>query len=249
MKIKIRIKQCLILLPVLLAACKSSRIQEQPLRQELSANAAGKGPAVYLDFKKGPSHNHPSFVLWAEDMDGNFIQTLFITRTMGTGIYEHGDPSSGHWEAGELRRPASLPYWSHRRGIRAPDGLYIPSASNPVPDAYTGATPGADFGITVRFDSDPPPEFRLYFEINQTWDWNEYWTNDRYPDDEEYKTSCQPALVYRCTVDLNRKDQEYTMEVIGYSHYSGRTGELFTELGTITTALNIVGSLRIRIIL
>ena len=38
-------------------------------------------------------------------------------------------------------------------------------------------------------------------EINQNWDWNEYWTNDKYPDDENYKMSCQPALVYEAVID------------------------------------------------
>jgi hypothetical protein len=238
----------LLILFSILAACKSGKVQEQPLKSELTTNASGKGPVVYLDFKKGPAHNHPSFVLWAEDMDGKFIQTLFISKAVGTGVYEHGDPSSGHWEAGEIRRPAALPYWSHRRGIQALDGLYIPSAENPVPDAYTGATPPGDFGIHARFDRQPPSRFRLYFEINQTWDWNEYWTNNLYPDDDQYKTSCQPALVYMCEVDLDHPQAEYTMKVIGHSHYSGKTGELFTDLGTITTALQIVGSLTVKIL-
>jgi hypothetical protein len=89
----------LLILFSILAACKSGRVQEEPVKSELTANASGQGPVVYLDFKKGPAHNHPSFVLWAEDMDGKFIQTLFISKAVGTGVYEHGDPSSGHWEA------------------------------------------------------------------------------------------------------------------------------------------------------
>jgi hypothetical protein len=181
-------------------------------------------------------------------MDGHFIQTLFISRAVGTSVYDHGDPSSGKWEPGEIRRPASLPYWAHRRGIRAPDGYFVPSRENPVADAYTGATPPGDFGIHVRFDEDPPPRFRLYFEINQTWDWNEYWTNNKYPDDQEYKTSCQPALVYMCEVDLGNPLPEYTMEAIGHSHYSGKTGELYTDLSTITTALEIIQSLTVKFI-
>jgi hypothetical protein len=64
-------------------------------------------------------------------------------------------------------------------------------------------------------------------EINQPWDWNEYWTNTKYPDDEEYKTSCQPALVYRAIVNLDNAEKTYPMKVIGHSHYSGKTGELF----------------------
>ncbi len=235
----------LIIVATSLYSCKSGRVQEEPARTDLIANSEGNGAALYLDFRKGPSHNHPSFVLWAEDMNGKFIQTLFISKAVGTGVYEHGNSSSGHWEPGEIRRPASLPYWSHRRDIKASDGLYVPSLENPVPDAYTGATPQGDFSISTRFDKDPPAKLRLYFEINQTWDWNEYWTNNKYPDDDEYKTSCQPALVYMCELDLANPEEAYSMKAIGHSHYSGKNGELFTNISTLTTALDIVNSLTI----
>ncbi len=232
---------------LLLPACKSTRLQEEPQKLNLAANLIGRGPSLTLEFRKGKAHNHPSFVLWAEDMDGNYMQTLFITKAVGTSIYEHGDASSGRWEPGEIRRPASLPYWAHKRGVREEDGSYVPSIGNPVADAYTGATPPGDFSLSVRFDKDPPRRFRILFEINQTWDWNEFWTNNKYPDDDEYKTSCQPALVYMATVDMDDGVSAYSLEPVGHSHFAGRTGELFTDLTTLTTALDIVGSLTLRL--
>ncbi len=48
---------------LLLPACKSSRIQEEPEKIDLVANPTGKGPAINLEFSRGPAHNHPSFVL------------------------------------------------------------------------------------------------------------------------------------------------------------------------------------------
>ncbi|MCK7534695.1 MAG: hypothetical protein MZV63_28700 [Marinilabiliales bacterium] len=65
-------------------------------------------------------------------------------------------------------------------------------------------------------------------EINQNWDWNEYWTNDKYPDDENYKMSCQPALVYEALVENQSPDMRYRMKPVGHSHYSGKSGELFS---------------------
>ncbi len=238
----------LISLAIIITACKSGKIQEEPIRTELESNTSGNGPEIYLDLKKGSAHNHPSFVFWAEDMEGNYIQTLFISKAVGTSVYEHGDPSSGNWEPGVTRRPASLPYWSHRRNIKAPDGLYVPSLENPVTDAYTGATPIGNFGIRAKFDSQTPQKLKIYFEINQTWDWNEYWTNNKYPDDAEYKTSCQPALVYMVEIDLENPKSEYQLNVIGHSHYAGKNGELFTDLSTMTTALEIISSLTVKII-
>ncbi|MBL7113875.1 MAG: hypothetical protein ISS19_18195 [Bacteroidales bacterium] len=232
---------------LMLISCKSSKIVMYDDYQSIIANAGKEGPAITLEFKKGKEHNHPSFVLWAEDMDGNYIQTLFITESLGTGVFGHGDASTGKWMPGEIRRPAAIPYWAHKRGITAEDGLYMPSGKNPVPDAYTGATPAGSFEVTTRFDEDPPARFKILFEINQTWDWNEYWTNNKYPDDDEYKTSCQPALVYAAEIDLNNRQSSYPMKVIGHSHYSGKTGELFTDLSTITTALDIGESITIKI--
>jgi hypothetical protein len=231
---------------LLLPACKSGRIQEEPRKINLAANSHGTGIAVTLEFSRGKAHNHPSFVLWAEDIEGKYLQTLFITRAVGTSIYDHGDPSSDQWESGEIRRPASLPYWAHKRGVKEIDGLYVPNVANPIADAYTGATPPGDFSLVTRFDRTAPRKFRILFEINQSWDWNEYWTNNKYPDDDEYKTSCQPALVYMAEVDLENLASSYTLEVAGHSHYAGRTGELFTDLSTLTTSLQIVSNLSIK---
>lgn len=232
---------------LLLPACKSGRIQEEPQKVNLASNSSGTGTEMTLEFSRGKAHNHPSFVLWAENMDGEYLQTLFITRAVGTSIYDHGDPSSGNWEPGEIRRPATLPYWAHKRGVKEKDGLFVPTRTNPIVDAYTGATPPGDFSLVTRFDGDAPRKFRILFEINQTWDWNEYWTNNKYPDDAEYKTSCQPAVIYMAEVDLDEEKSSYTLEVAGHSHYAGRTGELFTDLGTLSTALEIVSNLILKV--
>jgi len=246
--IRIKIYFPLVISLILLVSCKSTRIPEEPVKTILEANIDGKGPALVLDFTRGEQHNHPSFVLWAEDMQGSYLQTLFISRSIGTGVFEHGDPSGGTWKPGEIRRPASLPYWAHKRGVKDEDGLYVPSSDNPVADAYTGATPSGDFQVNARFDGEAPRKFRIMFEINQTWDWNEFWTNNKYPDDDEYKTSCQPALVYMAEIDRDNPKEYYELKVIGHSHYSGKTGELFTDLGTMTTALEIADKLVVRLV-
>jgi len=232
---------------IILFSCKTSKVAEQQEKEYLSANPAGKGAEIILDFQKGKEHNHPSFVIWAEDMNGKYIQTLFITVSLGTGVFGHGDASSGKWMPGEIIRPAAIPYWAHKRGIKGDDGLFMPSKNNPIPDIYTGATPSGNFEVRTRFDEIPPKIFRILFEINQTWDWNEYWTNNKYPDDDEYKTSCQPALVYLAEIDMDNLKETYEMKVIGHSHFSGKTGELFTDLSTITTALDIAKVINIRI--
>jgi hypothetical protein len=235
-----------LLVMMLATGCQRKSVTNVPPSSYLY-NPDGKGPQISFEFIKGKSFNSPLFAIWVEDEKGNFLQTLYVSESIGKGIFQHGQTSEGKWMPGEIRRPAALPYWGHRRGIRAADGLYLPDPKNPIPDAYTGPTPPGDFKLVSNMDIANPGKFTIYFEINQTWDWNEYWTNNKYPDDEEYKTSCQPAIVYRADIDMGNLSPLYEMKIIGHSHYSGKTGELFSDLSTLTTALHIAQNIKITV--
>jgi len=234
----------LLFLGLLFTGCKTKQIQTSP-PENFSYNETGKGALIELQFTKGKAHNHPLMAVWAEEPDGTFIQTLFVAQSIGKGVFEHGDASTGRWLAGEIRRPASLPVWAHKRGVVASDGLYIPDSKNPVPDAYTGATPSRDFIMNLRLDEPRTEAFVVFFEINQTWDWNEYWTNNKYPEDNEYKTSCQPAVVYKGLANPTMKNAEVQLQAIGHSHYSGKDGTVYDGLNTLTTALDIASEIKI----
>lgn len=210
--------------------------------QTIHTNADGKGIAINLRFIKGPSHNYPLMAIWLEDTAGHYIETLYVAESIGKGVFQHGDKSAGFWQPGQIRRPAALPYWGHQRGIQAPDGYYLPTPENPVADAVTGPTPSGSFVMESRATGSLPTVFMVMMEINQSWDWNEYWTNNKFPDDIQYKTSSQPAVVYAARIDLNSGQSVFEMKAIGHSHYSGRDGNLYSDLATLTTALDIVGS-------
>ena len=210
-------------------------------------NPEGEGISLEIEFRRGNSHYFPMMAIWIEDTLGNYIQTLYVAQSIATGIFGHGDASEGKWMPGEIRRPAALPYWGHQRGIKAEDGLYLPSPESPVPDAYTGATPPESFILHTKTDKNIVIPFFVYLEINQSWDWNRYWTNDRYPGDMEYRSSAQPALVYRTLIDTDQLSDGYLMEPAGRSHHSGATGELFDDLHTLTTALNIAEAIMVRV--
>ena len=196
-----------------------------------------------LEFKltTGKYHNHPTFAVWIEDKDGNYIETLYVTRYFAKGVFGHGEVEQGKWknEPGEVRRPAALPYWSHKRNIKAPDGLYAPSPETAVPDAFTGATPKGNFILNTGTKITHDKTFKVLFEVNQAWDSNDFWTNTKYPDDVNYKTSLQPALVYEATISPEQAKTEYVLSLIGHSDPSGKSGELFTDVSTITTARDI----------
>lgn len=235
------------LLPaLLLVTCTNTRVPVDEVPGHISSNPAGKGPALEIEMIRGEGHNHPLMAIWIETLDGKFVQTLYVAESIGKGIFQHGDASRGFWMPGEIQRPAALPYWSHRRGIKNDTGLYLPTPESPVPDAYTGPTPPQSFILHTRLDDPGLTQFRVLFEINQTWDWNEFWTNNKYPEDEEYKTSCQPALVYAASLDLDDPGKEYPMKIIGRSHHSGANGDLYNDLETLTTALHIAEEIFVR---
>ena len=241
-------KILVLLLPaVFMLMCTNTRVPVEDSPEHFSSNPMGSGPALKIEMTRGEGHNHPLMAIWAETSDGKFIQTLYVAESIGKGVFQHGDASSGFWITGEIQRPAALPYWSHKRGIKNEYGHFLPTPISPVPDAYTGPTPGQNFVLHTKLNEPGMKKFNLLFEINQTWDWNEFWINNKYPDDEEYKTSCQPALVYSASIDLDNPQEEYLMKMIGRSHHSGATGELFTDLETMSTALHIAELIIIRV--
>lgn len=205
------------------------------------------GLPLEIEFRRGRAHNHPLMAIWAEDMDGNYLKTLYVALSIAEGVYRHGDASTGRWMPGPVRRPAALPYWGHQRGIQAPDGYFLPTREEPLPDAMTGPTPKTHFLLKSRLPESVPGKFRVLLEINQSWDWNRYWTNDKFPGDLHYMSSSQPAVVYEAVIDTQGERTAFPMKAVGHSHWSGATGELFPDLSTLTTALEIAETVVVRL--
>lgn len=241
-------RSILLILVVLftVSSCKIKNIKaDSEENQLLYTNTQKKGTPLKILFKKGKSHNYPSFAIWMEDTTGKYIETLYVTKSVGTGMFNYGETAQGKWHPSQKRYPASLPYWAHKRGIKASDGLYIPDSTSKVPDAITGATPRTNFELHTTISNSNYKKFKILLEINQTWDFNEYWTNNKFPDNEAYKKSCQPALIYETIVDLNKTIKEFTLHPVGHSHYAGENGDIYYDLSTITTALDIISELTV----
>ncbi len=235
----------------LTAACSSEVVKQQTSASEqkivINSNIEGKGPEISVELYRGKTFYYPLMAIWLEDEAGNYLQTLYVPKAIATGIFKYGRQESNKWTEGPKRAPQTLPYWSHKRGVKMSDGLYMPDQANPVADAYSGATPAGSFILNSHADKQINGVLRVMFEINQNWDWNEYWTNDRFPDDENYKMSCQPSLIYEAVFEQVNPGKGLKMKAIGHGHYSGKTGELFTDLSTLTTALGIADSIIVRI--
>lgn len=214
---------------------------------KLSTNSQGQGQKLSISFNKGKQFNHPLIAIWLTTPDGKYIQTLYVSQSIAKGIYEHGKSEQGKWFPGEHRRPAALPYWAFSRNVKEEDGLYIPTAKNPIPDAYTGATPQNSFVLETQLDAIQKGKVLLWFEINQPFDFNDFWYNQKYPNNNAYRTSGQPSLVYLAIIDFESANKEYFLNPIGHGNPTGENGLLFTDITTLTTALKMVDKIMVKI--
>jgi hypothetical protein len=189
----------------------------------------------------------PQIAVWVEDLDGNYIDTLYVT--MRTATQNWRGKAGPHEARGNIRRKASLPYWAHKRGIMYEDGLYLPTKKEPLPDSITSASPNASFRLESRVpDPGLDPEygspFVVLLEVNNSTDFNEFYTEKSKPGDPNFSGgsygSGQPALVYTAAVDTSSGRSRFGMSIIGHSSPSGDDGRLYEDVSTITTAGSII---------
>lgn len=195
---------------------------------------SGPGPKI-LWFRKTST---PQFAIWIEDEAGKYIETLYATKKAATSSFFNANIFSDEI----IRRPESLPHWSFSRGVVDREGLMMPSRDNPLADAMTGATPPSHFDLETIVDQ-PLTKFVVKMEINRSYDFNEHYHPQAFPDDPVYSgsgNSAQPSLIYSADVDLSKQQHYYLMKLQGHGHHSGQDGKLYSDLTGITTALDMV---------
>jgi len=214
---------------------------------DLSPNTQGQGLSLYIkagdEYESAPQPLYlgltytatPQIAVWLENQDGDFIRTLYVTgKAANSGYY------SAEKGEGRTKRPETLPYWSHKRGVQTSDGLFMPEMDSTEFDGRTAATPKGDHRITMA--SDIKTGYRLMVEVNRSYDFNEYYHKDRFPNDPIYSgsgSSGQPSLIYQATLQPESQTQ-YMLELVGHGHHSGQNGELYLGLDEITTAKQII---------
>lgn len=175
----------------------------------------------------------PQVAVWMETPEGQYISTLYVTGKTSSSDF-------GESESGPTRRPEALPYWSHSRGVKEADGYYAPAQKNADLDGVSGATPKSD--AMISFTAPRMGQYRLLVEVNRSYDFNEYYSKGRFPDDPIYSgdgSSGQPSLIYATTIGSDSPGK-YLLELIGHGHHSGADGNLYPELSQITTAKDIL---------
>lgn len=241
------INRILILSMALLLAVGASAKKKETPKDAYAYGKGRTGTTMTLTFEKGKEHNHPLFAVWLADGQGRFIETLFVSASIGKGVFPRADRKKGAWQSGEIKRPAALPYWVHQRNIPNGTGDLLPTPSKPEVDGVTGATPPSSFVMKLTTSKPLTGNETLYVELNQSWDWNEYWFNAKFPGDKEYMTSSQPALVYAAKLQASPAANVIELKPVGHSHYAGKDGSLNPDLSTLTTALKIAASIKVTI--
>ncbi len=208
-----------------------------------------KDIGITIDLLRSEHYWHPQMAVWTEDSEGNYLETIFVSKATARGLF-FGGRSKENFRTfdekkdavGDYRRVNALPVWSHKRGVTYADGMYVPTNKNPLPDAITGETLIDNFKLLTsvkRSDS-----FVLKMEINVAFDDNEYYSEYDFPDDEVYHNGTgqlgQPSIIFEAPIDMNDGKKYYLMELVGHGHHSGQTGEIYSDLSTLTTAKQIV---------
>jgi len=208
----------------------------------IETNRSSIGLPISLDIHIGEDYHYlvesvlrsnsvilPLMSIWVEDLEENYLETLYVSQR------------ATH-EGFRARRPEALPVWWHTRDRKLGYDSNKTMRTDPIPDGITGATPLGHFSINSKVMS-RSNKFRLYLEVNRSYDWNEYYTYDRFSDKALCDENCpngQPSVIYAATIDTAELEELYLMKPVGHGSYSGEDGRIYPDLSTLTTALNML---------
>lgn len=231
----------LLCMATLCSSCDKELIEYQQNDLKVSIE---QGEAYLHDFplfmgikKKNP----PQMAIWIEDLQGNYISTIYATHKIATAKWQR---ASGN------RRKEALPHWCHSRGVQYDDGLYLPTQEKPLTDGISGATPTASFDMKIKPKGELK-QFVVKIEVNHSTDFNDHYPKSAKEGDANYsggeEGSGQPAVIYSAKVDLTSGETTFNAELIGHSSPDGTDGNLRTDISKLTSALNIIKQITINI--
>ena len=224
-----------------------------------------------VEVKKGRAFHWPQYAIWLEDQSGSLVQAIYVTRSVANNSFNNSvwlkdagkvlkhnpfDDKGFVFEslfsekydeaAGQQKlRPETLPVFLHK--LKAYQAKH--SGNDSALDGYTGATLFDSFVVKQPLAmkdngaSEASNSFNLYLEINQSFDFNDYYSSDRFPEDKIYSGdgfSAQPSVVYRAEIDLSEPRSDHFMSLVGHGHYSGKDGSVYQDVSKLTSALNIL---------
>lgn len=227
------------------AALRSAGEPKRTTYETVVLDRTGEGPLLTIDLKAGPWFKFvepkygftttPQIAVWTEDEQGRFLETLYVTRDEARAGYDEGD------EKHTLSpRPASLPVWAHKLGVeRGATPLLDRHAA--APDVVSSASP-LDNAYFVARAHVKQGRFAVLLELNSSFDYNDYYRPDSFPNEVAYADGgnpAQPSVVYRAWIEPGGP-RFVVMNPIGHGHHAGADGTIDPDLSHLTTALEIV---------
>jgi hypothetical protein len=193
---------------------------------------SGLRPSGLLKVKE-----NPQMAIWLEEKDGTFIKTIYVTEKTAKAKFKGRNSFY----------PSTLPIWMFKREKENKIGGYWPDKSTTVTDALTGATPDSVFSKNFQVSSKEVERgVLLKFEVNISRDFNDAYHKNVSKNSPYYSNGVngQPSIVYQ--IELSEKlfgmDFELTLE--GSGSAAGRNGIVDWEAPDITTARDIIESVR-----
>ena len=188
-----------------------------------------RGGSWLLETKMGMMNLRitPQFAVWVEDSAGK------ATTLMVTNAFAKQDWKFAKINPDTCGRPMCMPYWLNRIYSQ---NQPLPTKNKPLPDAVTGATPAGSFLLNTQL-----PEglvaFKLYVEINKSFDNNEAWPASK----DMSSFNGQPPVVY--AADINLADtvaSSWKLLPVGMSGVVGHDPVLYPVDSKLTTALDML---------
>ena len=174
--------------------------------------------------------SRPSFGIWVKDKGNGHTAPVFVTRKAGLDKWSF-----------TAKRPEAIPVWY---GIRDGQG------ETQDIDAISSATPK---GETATIYWEIPPQFQgrsleIFIEANNSFDFNPHYTKKKGA--PQYSAANgQPSLIWRAVVDPASAPQApVTAQLVGHGELFGKTHQIYSDLGKITTAAHTFRDIRIEVL-
>ena len=168
-------------------------------------------------------NNPPQLAAWIEDDNGNYVSTITVTSRSAKKNWRSA-PKEG--------RPEALPVWNH--AVQS-------GASKDSIDAVSSASSKGMLEAQISGNSlINGDEYNVYLEINHSFDYNEFWTEDN------SGVNGQPSLIYHAQFTAG-KPGEIDLVPVGHGSVDGSDGEIAFTLEGFTTALEMLKTARLSV--
>jgi len=158
----------------------------------------------------------PQFAIWLEDVSGNYIRTLYVTKKAAKKSFIFSLKDG---------RPESLPVWY----AAAKNDIPAEQKTKSKVDAVTSATPKGGVIFNVEIEE----ECVIKAEFNMSFDYNEVYTK------KNSGVNGQPSVVYSALLPA-KFEEEIKLDFVGTGSLEGKDGKIQYSTVGLTSALSIV---------